>query len=215
MTTTASKETKGAREKILDVAEEFFREGSFVDVSVRDLTEKAGVNVASVNYHFGSKRKLYLEVLRRIFASFAQMKITKLGQEFPQDKAPDLRKLIETYVGIYLGSEEALQRTQGFLSLIARELSDDSDAMELLMEELVIPVNALMKQAIHKARPQMDEKHIALCLSSITGQAFHFARCPAAIQSLTGETPSETQPGDLAKHIVEFSLRGIGEEIEK
>ncbi|CSD08028.1 TetR family transcriptional regulator [Vibrio cholerae] len=43
------------KEKILDVAEGLFAEYGFNDTSLRTITSKAGVNLASVNYHFGDK----------------------------------------------------------------------------------------------------------------------------------------------------------------
>lgn len=44
------------KEKILDVAEGLFAEYGFNDTSLRTITSKAGVNLASVNYHFGDKK---------------------------------------------------------------------------------------------------------------------------------------------------------------
>ena len=43
---------------ILDAAEQLFAERSFAAVSMRDITSAAGVNLAAVNYHFGSKEEL-------------------------------------------------------------------------------------------------------------------------------------------------------------
>ena len=43
------------KDRILDVAEELFSDFGFATTSLRDITSTAGVNLASVNYHFGSK----------------------------------------------------------------------------------------------------------------------------------------------------------------
>ncbi|MHC4540242.1 MAG: TetR family transcriptional regulator [Planctomycetota bacterium] len=56
---------KGVRDRLLDVAEKLFSERGFDGTSVRDLAGAAGCNVASVNYYFGGKEKLYEEVWRR------------------------------------------------------------------------------------------------------------------------------------------------------
>src|ERR1700741_3657938 len=50
---------------ILEVAERMFAERGFASVSIRDLTAEAGVNIASINYYFGSKDKLLYEVFKR------------------------------------------------------------------------------------------------------------------------------------------------------
>lgn len=55
------------RERILDAAERLFAEHGFAGTSHRQITAAAGVNLAAVNYHFGSKEELFLEaVLRRL-----------------------------------------------------------------------------------------------------------------------------------------------------
>ena len=49
------------REKILDAAEALFAEHGFEGASMRMITARAGVNLAAVNYHFGSKENLLRE----------------------------------------------------------------------------------------------------------------------------------------------------------
>jgi AcrR family transcriptional regulator len=53
------------KEIILDTAERLFAKRSFSSVSLREITAEAGVNLAAVNYHFGSKDALLLAVFRR------------------------------------------------------------------------------------------------------------------------------------------------------
>ncbi len=56
---------KPGKDRILDAAEQLFARHGFYGVSVRDITEAAGVDVALVNYHFGSKRELFTAVFQR------------------------------------------------------------------------------------------------------------------------------------------------------
>jgi AcrR family transcriptional regulator len=53
------------KERLLDAAEELFAQRGFHGVSLRDITEAAGVDVALVSYHFGSKRALFTAVFER------------------------------------------------------------------------------------------------------------------------------------------------------
>ncbi len=58
------------KDKILDVAESLFAEQGFNDTSLRAITSKANVNLASVNYHFGDKKTLVRAVLNRYLEAF-------------------------------------------------------------------------------------------------------------------------------------------------
>src|SRR5436189_1754138 len=53
------------KERILDAAESLFMEHGFEATSLRSITAAAGVNLAAVNYHFGSKEELFQAVLTR------------------------------------------------------------------------------------------------------------------------------------------------------
>src|SRR5689334_16343571 len=55
--------------RVLRAATELFAERGFHGTTVRDIALRAGANVASGHYHFGSKRDLYVEVLRATFAA--------------------------------------------------------------------------------------------------------------------------------------------------
>ena len=56
---------KPGKERILDAAERLFARNGFYGISVRDITEEAGVDVALVSYHFGGKRELFAAVFQR------------------------------------------------------------------------------------------------------------------------------------------------------
>ena len=53
------------KERMLDTAEGLFAEHGFPATSMRDITNAAGVNLAAINYHFGSKESLLIAVLQR------------------------------------------------------------------------------------------------------------------------------------------------------
>src|ERR1700676_2110047 len=56
---------KPGKERILNAAERLFARHGFYGISVRDITEEAGVDVALVSYHFGGKRELFTAVFQR------------------------------------------------------------------------------------------------------------------------------------------------------
>lgn len=56
---------QSGKERILDAAERLFAQRGFYGVSLRDITQAAGVDVALVSYHFGGKRELFTAVFER------------------------------------------------------------------------------------------------------------------------------------------------------
>lgn len=63
---------KDTAKAILNAAEELFSERGFAETSLRNITTKAGVNLAAVNYHFGSKKSLIQAVFARFLAPFSE-----------------------------------------------------------------------------------------------------------------------------------------------
>src|SRR5882672_5238014 len=94
--------------RVLKAATELYAERGFHGTKVRDIAERAGANVASAHYHFGSKRHLYVEVLRACFANIRALLARGGGQ--PDPAALDrmtpgaLQGLIEKRIGLMLGN---------------------------------------------------------------------------------------------------------------
>ncbi|MBL4838276.1 MAG: TetR/AcrR family transcriptional regulator, partial [Kordiimonadaceae bacterium] len=137
------------RQKILEVAtSEFFAHG-FRGASVREICSRAGASANAITYHFGSKEKLYREILD----GFAQLQVThakrtlaadlKTQQEFELRLEVFFDGLLESY----LANREVL--------LIAlrefEQLSPDDDAS--VYRELV-EVNFLLSKYIRDAKAQ-------------------------------------------------------------
>jgi len=83
-------------ERILDAAEQLFAEKGFAETSLRLITSKAGVNLAAVNYHFGSKKALIQAVFSHFLGPFCASLEKELDrlQALPEHK-PELEELFE------------------------------------------------------------------------------------------------------------------------
>lgn len=88
--------------RILDAAESLFAERGFSETSLRTITARAGVNLAAVNYHFGSKKELIQAVFERFLTPFCEALDTVLDRRLRERAEPlpldDLLAIIATVV---------------------------------------------------------------------------------------------------------------------
>jgi AcrR family transcriptional regulator len=202
--------TVSTQEKLLEAAGRLFLERGYAGVSVRDITEVAGANVAAVNYHFGSKRNLYREFLSRRLTAMVDPKVAALEEIVQRSHPPDLRLLIRTYVSGFLGDVLGSREVERLMKLLWEEMSSEDIAGDVVFKKAAAPVHRVLKGAIAAARPEMDELHASLCISSIAGQIIHFLRAREIIKRVTGRGYSKEFVEQIVQHITEFSLRGIG-----
>ena len=88
------------RALILDAAERLYAERGFGDVTLRDIVAAAGVNLAAVNYHFGSKDELIAElfVTRGIATNRARLAELKAAETAGNGRA-DIKAILRALVG--------------------------------------------------------------------------------------------------------------------
>src|SRR5205085_9342760 len=83
---------------VLSVAERLFALNGFRNVSVRDITAEAGVNLASVNYHFGSKDALIFEIFRRRTAELNRERARMLHEAADRHGGkPPVREILRAF----------------------------------------------------------------------------------------------------------------------
>ena len=86
---------KDTAERILDAAEALFSEKGFAETSLRNITTKASVNLAAVNYHFGSKKSLIHAVFARYLTPFSEQFSEQLDIIEQKENTPEqLLKLL-------------------------------------------------------------------------------------------------------------------------
>jgi AcrR family transcriptional regulator len=86
------------KEHIINAAIELFAEKGFEGSSIRDLATRADVNVAMVNYYFGSKDKLF-ETIVEHRASFMRGKLDEIEADTKLSEIEKIDAIIESYVG--------------------------------------------------------------------------------------------------------------------
>lgn len=201
------------KERILAAGATLFAERGFHATTVRDIAERAGVNVASGNYHYGSKKALYLEVLREQFRS-VQAQLREHGASRPPEELSHLsydelvavlRSRIDTILELLIGPSPSLHAT-----LMQREMSDPSEALPVIVDEFIVPMTEEMGEIVSHLFPELFASDVESCVRSIAGQMLFYRFAMPALLYVQGrdQYPRGT-PSKVAEHIMEFSLGGV------
>jgi AcrR family transcriptional regulator len=169
-------ELKDTRSRILDVAEELFSEQGFDRVSIRDITNKARVNLAAINYHFGSKEDLIAAIFEREFVPVNEARLTALdGVQRSGKKNPKLEDILEAVirptVQCSIGGPKG---GKAFSKLFGRCLSEPSPEIEALLKRQFEPLVARMDAALMKALPNLTRSDIFWCMKFTFGALHHW-----------------------------------------
>ncbi|MBC7784468.1 MAG: CerR family C-terminal domain-containing protein [Burkholderiales bacterium] len=196
------------RQRILTAAAEVFAETGFRNATIRQIVEKAGANIAAVNYHFGGKNQLYTAVFEQAMsAGFAEYPV---NLDLPPDPTPEQRLLafvrsffLRAFVGQGCGTH--LGR------LILREMVEPTAELNRRITDTMRPMAEHLRQIVQQivSRPLSDDEAFLFSTSIISQVVFH-KHCREVIARMF---PSRTYGRDeleqLARHVTDFSIAGL------
>lgn len=199
--------------RLLAAAAELFAQKGFHGTTVRDIAERAKVNVAAGNYHYGSKKDLYLEVLSEKFALIKQQ-IEATGSAvrpgaFDGLKRPQLLRLLRARLGVmvemFAGGDNNLHA-----QLMMREAADPSEALPVIVSELINPLVDDSREIVRRLRPELSRRQVDNVVFSMTGQVqFYRFMMPLLLRMLGLESYSKKFLREIADHVFEFSIGGM------
>lgn len=199
--------TESTRERVLRAAGQIFAAQGFRDTTVREICQKAQVNIASVNYHFRSKEALYAEVLEFAFRESQDRHPLTVGAD--PEAAPESRlcDFIETFFQRLMDDSE--QSWQG--RLIAREIMDPTAALDRVIEAWIRPRFQLLSEIVPGVLGAPCEKlELQRCLLSIIGQCLVYRHSRSVIERLCPEVIDSPESIDrTAAHVVRFCRAGL------
>ena len=162
------------QDRLLNTAERLFAEKGFDGVSVREITSEAGCNVASVNYYFGGKDGLYLEVFRRRLVILRDVRIEGINS-FMASKGDDavLEELLRAFADAFFAPLRGRGEAQKIMRLIFREMLSPRLPESMFFEEMIGPILQVLLKALRRICPQLDHESALLCIQSFVAQLKH------------------------------------------
>ncbi len=196
------------RQQLLEAAGAVFAEVGFRNATVREICQRAGANIAAVNYHFGDKERLYLEVFR-----------------YSQEKAHARYPLVSETTAATLPPEKKLYF---FVHTLLQRIFDEGEAAwhgKLMLREMMEPTAALDFVVTEKIRPMSVQLSAIVaeligcpvtdartwhCGFSVVGQCAFYCHSRPVVARLFPEQTFDTEAlHQLADHITKFSLAGM------
>jgi AcrR family transcriptional regulator len=197
----ASQET---RRKLIDAAGEVFAERGLHAATLQEITERAGVNKAAVNYHFRDKLELYAAVVRYCVSFRAELAPEEMAGP-PEDC---LRALITHIIREILDPNKPSWRA----AIINHELAQPTAALDAVMDELIAPRSRLQRDIVRRILgPHTSEEKVARTTLSIVSQCLvylHGRQIIARLHPVLAQ--DDRKPDDIARHIADFSLAALG-----
>ncbi len=202
-------ETKRA---LIHAAGELFAERGLDGTSIRAIAEKAGANIASINYHFGSKEHLYTETLRHIILDSAGMSPSTFIKEKGMPETPEaVASTIHHIVLDKFKSYFSPDRPQWHGLLVMRSFLSPSPSLQVVVKQVFEPDHETLKSIIQLAKPGILERKARLWAFSIVGQiAFYaFAKIPI-LMILNKDDYDEDFMNDAAEHVATSAIEALG-----
>ena len=195
-----------SRERLLDAAEELFAEVGFNGASVRQIVERAAVNLGAIPYHFGTKENLFKEVVLRRARPLRAERRRLLDELFRTNPDPSLEDLLWAML------EPAFRTSRendAFRRLLGRASMDPTPEVRRLMVEIYTLDFMVVPKALRDHFRSMDETEFHWKLNCLYGVMLFVQADTGKIQTIAGEGFDTSQPAIALRYVIPFLAAGF------
>lgn len=197
-----------AREHILNAAEEAFAALGYAGTSLREIVERAHVTKSLVNYHFGSKEKLFEEVFLRRGQPIAAERMARLARL----RARPGGFTAEDLVHGFLTPSLKMPRTAGarrFLRIQARLHMEPEEFAYALRRKVYEESTKAYAAAFCEVMPELTPQKVYWRLILIIGANLYAVSDTHRIAELSGGLCDPSDLDELFENVTEFVCGGI------
>lgn len=204
------------RERILDAAETLFMAHGYDGTSMRLITGAAEVNLAAVNYHFGSKGALLQEVFRRRLDWLNAERLRVLDELERKAGGKPLKpsQIVDGYFGTLLRmAQDEARGGVTFLRLLGRTLTEPSEFIRAFLADEYKEVIERYKTALFRALPDVPKAEIVWRFHFMLGATSYAIAGTDALRLVTDWQIEEADAVDrldrLMPRLMSFLLGGL------
>jgi len=195
---------------VFNAAERLFALHGFQNVSVRDITAEAKVNLASVNYHFGSKDSLLFEIFRKRTAELNRERARMLHEATAAASGkPPVREILRAYFTPPLRWARPDNDRRISVQFIIRARSEGTAEMREVLRNDVSHLERFAG-ALVAARPDLPKEDVYWRLHFVLGMVHNnrFAEFDR-LHHLSGGLTREGDVDALLKRMLDFADAGF------
>jgi len=210
--TLSSPEDSSTRDRILLKAEELFAQKGFESVSLRDLTQAAEVNLAAVNYHFGSKEALIEEIVSRIILPMndERLRLLDAAEVAAKPKPAPASEVVDAFLRpvIQMVRQSPLSE-QLFFKLMGRCLVDRTAMIPPTAMENFQNMAMRFAKALRRANPALSHAEACWRLNFTAGSLISTLAHADMAMRFAGETENPPDTETLIRRLVVHCTGGL------
>jgi AcrR family transcriptional regulator len=199
------------KEAILDAAEAVFAEMGFAKASIRQIVAAAGVNLAAIHYHFGSKDALIEAVFTRCVGPINARRLELLEaieSAHPEGPLP-VEAVMEAFLGPMQQMRESRAKGVRMTRLYGRLVGESTDAMHQILSRQFGHVVKRFAAALKRSLPGVSEGDLMWRIYFTVGAAAHLMMDPPGLKKLSRGKCDPDDVGRALRHLVHFSAAGM------
>jgi AcrR family transcriptional regulator len=201
------------KERLLDAAERLFARKGFHCTSLRLITREAGVNLAAVNYHFGSKEELLTAVLGRRLLPLNHLRRGRLEQVLDlargAGRPPAVRETLAAFIEPTIHYRTTGPGAKDFVTLVGRAQAEPDETVRNIFLGMMQPLFDLLFDILQQAQPDLPRQQLFWRLHFALGAMSH-SMCMIGRFRLTAPG-IDPQPDEaaLAGQLLDFLTTGM------
>ncbi len=201
------------KERILDSAEYLFARKGFHNTSLRAITGRAGVNLASVNYHFGSKEALLEAVFERRLLPLNDLRRRRLEEVREragrEGRRPAVRDVLRAFFEPTIAFRDSGPGARDFITLVGRAMTDPDDVARNLFIRHITPLLHLLFEVLCEALPEIPRDVLFERLQFTFGTLVQAIHCTDKADCFPEGVCSRPDAGTLTERILDFVIPGM------
>ena len=203
------------KNKIIDAAESLFAEQGFNGTSLREITGKAEVNLAAVNYHFGSKKELIKAVMSRYMDELSPRLESALTEICEQSEKPTLIEVFSAFIEPLLALNVYRENgTSNFLQLLGRGYTDSQGFLRWFLTTQYPNSIELFVSAVQKAYPELTAEEMFWRLHFTMGTVvFTMSSSDALIDIAQNDFDKTVDISEVIQKVIPYVAAGVAAPI--